>query len=315
MRRVVNLRRRRGNPAAAWVLGGGGARGAAQVGAIRALVEHGVQRPAAVYGASVGALDGAVMASRPDLRGTELLRELWLSDAARDVFRFHTVGAVLSRLSGQLGILSPAPVRRLIEQFQSITECQNFDDLEVQLKVVATDVIAGRRIVFRSGGLAPALLASAAIPGVFPPVIVDGQFCSDGGIVDNLPIGLAVEEGYARVLAIGLMGASQLAVRPSSWTNLVARTLQLSLHHRLLSDFERYRRQARITVICPVTRPEAAWDMDRAHVESLIERSRAATAELLDELGDSLFDRSAIYYLDLTETPKKGTTFTLAEAG
>jgi hypothetical protein len=113
------------------------------------------------------------------------------------------------------------------------------------------------------------------------------------------------------------MGASEPDARPTSWTNLVARTLQLTLHHRVLSDFERFKARARITVICPVTPPEAAWDMDRGHVESLIERSRDATADLLDEVGKSLWERSAIYYLDATgrSTRRRRREFILAEAG
>jgi len=309
------LRRAPARPAA-WVLGGGGARGAAQVGVLTALIEHGIGSPSAIYGASVGALDGAVLASGGDVDSVATLRRLWMSDAARHVFRFHTLSAVAARLSGQLGILSPGPVERLIREFESATGCADFEDLDIPLAVVATDVIAGRPIVFRSGRLAPALLASAAIPGVFPPVMVNGQWCSDGGIVDNVPVSLAVADGFACVLAVGLMGATTLSARPSSWTNLLARTLQLSLHHRLLSDFERLKRKARIVVICPVTRPEAAWDMDRGHVEALIEASREATGELLGELQDSLFARSAIHYLDLTGGSRaRWRVVSVAEAG
>jgi NTE family protein len=284
---------------------------------VQALYENGIEPPTSIFGASVGALDGAVLASRPGSAGADLLEQMWLSDAARDVFRFHTVNAILARFSGHLGILSPEPLKRLIAKFQWLTGCARFEDLQVPLQVVATDVIAGRPIVFRSGELAPALLASAAIPGVFPPVVVDGQYCSDGGVVDNMPIGLAVSEGYGRVLAIGLMGVSTIGARPASWSELLARTLQLTLHQRLLSDFERLKSTSRIVVICPLTPPQAAWDMKPSHVESLIEQARAATNDLLDGVGGALFRRSAIYYLDLVrDSHRHGRRpFGLADAG
>lgn len=299
----------------AWVLGGGGARGAAQVGTLLALLEAGIKLPSAIVGASVGALDGATLAARPGLEGAQILENLWLSGPAHQVFHVHPVGMFLSQVSGRFGPLSAEPVQKLIENFQSISGCRNFEDLKVKLLVVATDIDAGRPTVFRSGPLLPALLASTAIPGLYPPVRVHGRDCSDGGVVDNVPISTAVREGYRNVLAIGLMAGAQLRETPASWAELIARTLQLSLHQRLLSDFERLKSQARIAVICPITSPAAAWDMDKAHVQELIERSREATAALLARTGSRLFDRSAIHYLDLREHTMTATrTIWLADA-
>ena len=258
--------------------------------------------PAAVFGTSVGALHAAVIAARPSIEGAELLQELWLSRPAREVFHVHSVGTVLSRLAGRLGLLSAAPLRALVNEFESATGCATFEDLPLPLRVVATDLLAGCPIVFRSGPLAPALMASAAIPGVFPPVEVGDRVCSDGGIVDNAPISIAVDEGYGRILVVGVMAGGELREAPSTLAEIVARTLQLSLHNRLLSDFQRLRTRAKIVVICPITPPRAAWDMRLSHVQSLIKRSHEAACGLLSDVGRTLFDRSAIYYLDLGET-------------
>lgn len=314
MRRLVVPRPRKDRPTA-WVLGGGAARGAAQLGTIQALLESGAAPPTAVFGTSVGALDGAVIAARPSVEGAQLLRQLWLSGPAREVFHVHSLGAILSGLAGQLGLLSEGPLRALIELFESATGCTDFEDLRIPLRVVATDMLAGAPVVFRTGPLAPALMASSAIPGVFPPVEVGERVCSDGGIVDNAPISVAVHEGHGRILAIGLMAGGRLDEPPSSWSELIARTLQLSLHQRLLSDFQRLRRRARIVVICPITPPRAAWDMSLPHVQSLIERSYRAARNLLDRGGDNLFARSAIYYMDLAEgADREAGTAWLADA-
>jgi NTE family protein len=300
---------------AAWVLGGGAARGAAQVGTIRALIERGLAPPTAIFGTSVGALDGAVIAARPSLEGVGLLERLWLSSVARNVFRVHSMGLIRSRLTGQLGVLSSAPLERLIGEYQSATGCQTFDDLQIPLRVVSTDVLEGSSVLMGTGPLAPALLASASIPGVFPPVTIGHRMCADGGIVENLPITLAVDQGFARILAIDLMATLPLERPPASWSTMIARTLQLNLHHRLLSDFERLRKQAKIVVICPITPSELAWDMRRAHIKSLIERSYRSTSRFLDSMGNSLFERSAIHYLDLRTGAEYSTrTSWLAEA-
>ena len=315
--RIVVFKRghQKRRPGAAWVLGGGSARGAAQVGVILALLESGIKPPSAIVGASVGALDGAVLASSPNLEGAQLMRQLWMSPPAREVFHLHPVSAILSQLSGRLGPLSQQPVEKLIAAFESSSGCATFEDLRLPLRVVATDLDAGRLVAFSSGPLAPALLASTAIPGLFPPVKIDGRDYSDGGIVDNVPVAIAVREGYRRILAIGLMAGAELRDTPSSWTEVIARTLQLSLHQRLLSDFERLRTRARIVIICPITPTDAAWDMDPKHVESLIEQSRAATTRLLARKSEELFAKSAIHYLDLSQAERSATkTIWLADA-
>lgn len=317
MRPKITLHRRiwQSRSGTAWVLGGGGARGAAQVGTLLALLEVGIKLPSAIVGTSVGALDGATLAACPTLEGAHILERLWLSEPAHEVFHIHPVGMILSQMSGKFGPLSVEPVQKLIEKFESMSGCVNFEDLKLKLLVVATDIDAARPALFRSGPLLPALLASTAIPGLYPPVRVDGRDYSDGGVVDNVPISAAVREGYRNILAIGLMAGAQLRETPGSWAELIARTLQLSLHQRLLSDFERSKSRARIAVICPITPPAAAWDMDKSHVEELIERSREATAALLARIGSSLFARSAIHYLDLSEHPNTATkTIWLADA-
>jgi NTE family protein len=282
------------------VLGGGGARGAAQVGALLALFEADLEPPSRIIGASVGALNGATVAAYPSLAGTAMLRELWLSPQARGVFRAHPLTVVLSRLrTGSLTALPAANVRRVIDRAIQLIGVDTFEGLRVPLEVVATDIGAGRPHVFSRGELAPALQASTAIPGVFPAVEIEGTRYLDGGIVDNMPISMAVEEGARDVLGIELMAGGELERHPRNWPNLMARTLQLTLHHRVLADFERLRHTARVVLLCPVLPPEVGSDMRPGTVEALIEATRKSTLQLLASEGRRLFRRSAIHYLDL----------------
>jgi NTE family protein len=283
-----------------WVLGGGGARGAAQVGVIQALFEAGVEAPAAIVGTSVGALNGASIAAYPSLAGTMMLREVWLSRQAAEVFEAHPLGVIISGLRRDLlSVMPQQNVRNLINRAQALTGVTTFEQLRTPLAVVATDMNAGKPAVFRSGDLGPALLASTAIPGVFPSVRINDREHLDGGVVDNTPMNIAIDDGARDVLAISLMAGGEYEQAPASLPELIARTLQLSLHHQMLSDYERLRERARIVVLCPITAPTATWVMKRQHVESVMDAARHGTAELLKQRGSRLFRHSGIHYIPL----------------
>jgi NTE family protein len=282
------------------VLGGGGARGAAQVGVLQALFEGGLEPPVAVVGVSVGALNGSAIAAYPSLAGVMMLRELWMSRQALDVFRAHPLGVILSGLRrGQVSALPQDNVRRLVERAQTLTGITTFEQLRLPLAVVATDLNSGKPAVFRAGPLTPALLASTAIPGVFPSVKIDGREHMDGGVVDNTPFDIAIGDGAKEVLAISLMAGGENERAPARWQELIARTLQLSLHHQMLSDYERLSEKARIVVICPVTAPTATWEMKREHLDAVVEQSREAMGRLLAQRGSKLLRHSGIQYLEL----------------
>ncbi len=249
----------------------------------------------------MGALNAATIAAYPSVAGAHMLRELWFSRLARDVFRMHPLGIVLNRLRGSgLAAMPATNVVRLLERSIQLIGVDRFERLRVPLDVLATDIGAGRARVFRSGPLLPALQASTAIPGVFPAVRIEGAGYLDGGIVDNMPLSLAVEAGSREILGIALMAGGELTRMPGSWSELMARTLQLSLHQRMLSDFERVRGRARVAILCPVMGPGEGTDMSPQHVAGLVERARQATLRLLRERGRRLFRESAVHYLDVS---------------
>ena len=249
---------------------------------------------------SVGALNAATIAAYPSVAGARMLRELWSSPLARNVFRVHPIGIVLSRLRGASPTALPASnVVKLIKRSLHLTGIDSFERLKVPLQVLATDIGAGRARVFSSGDLLPALQASTAIPGVFPEVEIDGTGYLDGGIVDNMPVTLALEEGSRDVLGIALMAGGELERRPTSWAELMARTLQLSLHQRMLADFARVRRMGRVVILCPLLGPRDGLDMRPDRVDELVERTRHATMRLIHERGRRLLRESCIHYLRL----------------
>ena len=263
-------------------------------------MEAGIEPPVSIVGVSVGALNGSAIAAYPSLAGAMMLRELWVSPQAQTVFRFHPLGVLVSGLRRQqISAMPQQNVRQLVERAEALTGFTTFEQLRLPLAIVATDFNSGKPAVFRSGDLTPALLASTAIPGVFPSVDIEGRQHMDGGVVDNTPLDVAVGDGAKDVVAISLMAGGEHESVPDAWPELIARTLQLTLHHQMLSDYERLRDRARIVVLCPVTSPTATWQMRKSHLEAVMEGARSSTAALLARRGGRLFRHSGIHYLNL----------------
>src|SRR5207237_9628558 len=156
-------------------------------------------------------------------------------------------------------------VRRLVDRAESLTGFMTFEQLRLPLSIVATDFNSGRKAIFRSGDLTPALLATTAIPAVFPSVIIDGREDLDGGVVDNTPLDVAVDEGAKDILAISLMAGGDHEDPPTSRPEPIPHTLQPTLHHQTLGEYQRLADHARKVGLRPVTAPPAAPEMPRVH--------------------------------------------------
>ncbi len=180
----------------AFVLSGGGAFGSVQVGMLRALARHGIH-PDLVVGSSVGSLNGAIIAADP-VAAPDRLADLWTTMSRDQVFGHGLLGAVRN-LAVRRTLSSFDQLSSLIDQHLT---ADHFDDLSVPLGAVATDAAIGEPEILRTGPLKPALLASAAIPGVFPAVTIDGRPYVDGGVSANLPIRQAIAFGARSVIAL-----------------------------------------------------------------------------------------------------------------
>lgn len=175
----------------AFVLAGGASLGAVQAGMVEVLGAAGIL-PDLIVGSSVGALNGAWLASHPGPEGAQLLREVWLSVRRRDVFPFSPV-RIVRGLTGRIDhTVSPAPLARWMSVRAPFFQ---LEQAAIPLHVVATDFSTGRPVVLSTGDAIEALLASAAIPGVFPPVEINGRLLVDGGLAANTPVSQAIDLG------------------------------------------------------------------------------------------------------------------------
>jgi NTE family protein len=184
------LQGKRGPRTVGLALGGGGARGLAHIAVLEAFDELGV-KPVAIAGTSVGAVMGAAYAS--GMTGAEIRRfavEV-LRDSAKTTRRLVSLQFGLIRESGLFSALPmQADALAIVREFLKDVLPENFEDLKIPLKVVATDYWAREEVVFDSGPLLPAVAASAAIPGVARPVEFAGRVLIDGGAINPLPFDL-----------------------------------------------------------------------------------------------------------------------------
>lgn len=158
------------------VLSGGGSLGAVQVGMMLALAEHGVA-PDLLVGTSVGAINGAYLAGRPGREGVEALAGIWSSVRRSDIFPVQPALGLLV-LAGQADHFVPHDkLRRLLERHLN---CTNLEDASCRLRVVASEVRTGKQVVLSHGPVIDAVLASVAVPGVFPPVRIGRRDLMEG---------------------------------------------------------------------------------------------------------------------------------------
>ena len=274
-------------PRTAFVLGGGGKWGAVEVGMLAALTDAGIE-PDLIVGTSIGAINGAVYATDPSPIAIERLESLWKSPATREALS----GSMLTRLKN-VGQLRPAlndhtAIRELL---RTTVYVRHFDELAVSFQCVAASIERAAERWFSDGDLVEALLASASVPGLFPPVEIDGEHYYDGGLVNSVPVDRAIRLG-ATELYVLQVGRIEKPLRPPS-----------RIHEPALVAFEIARRHRFGTLmddppcgitlhVLPTGKPvdytdtrQLRWS-DLGDTPTMIETARAATAAYLAEAGE-----------------------------
>ena len=213
-------------PNTAFVFDGGGSLGAVEVGMLKALTSYGVQADL-VVGSSVGAINAAFFAGEPTGDGVQRLEQIWLGVRRRNVFPIGPLGSFLGFFGWRDHLLDPTPLRRLIERN---IQYRQLEEARIPCHLVATDLIGGGDVRFSSGPAVEILLASTAIPAVFPPVRIGERYLIDGSIVNNSLISIAVELGATRVIVLST-GFSCSIERPPRGALAMALMLRIFSSH------------------------------------------------------------------------------------
>ena len=213
----------------AFVLGGGGVLGAVEVGMLRALLERGIA-PDLVVGTSVGAINGAFVARDPSLSVIDRLAELWITVAGgREVYADGPVRTVRRVVGSGTHAYPVEPLRdRLVAELGELT----FEDLPVRLQVCAASIERAAEHWFTSGPLVPAVVASAAVPGLLPPARVGDEHYLDGGIVNSIPVGRAAVLGATRIFVLQVGRIDRPLVPPRRPWEVARVSFEIARRHR-----------------------------------------------------------------------------------
>ncbi len=181
----------------AFVLSGGGPLGAIQAGQLRAVLEAGI-KPDLIIGVSAGALNGAAIAAAPVIETAVMLEQTWSRLRREDVFAGTASARAWHLVRRHPNVFDPSGLAALVA---ALIHVDDLADLSVEFEAVTLNLDASRLDYHRSGNPAAVLLASSALPGMFPPVVIDGDRHVDGGIANNLPLQRARDLGVTRIIA------------------------------------------------------------------------------------------------------------------
>lgn len=275
----------------ALVLGGGGLKGFAHIGVLRALEELRVE-PVVFAGTSIGSLIAAAYAGGASVgemeqRATALRR--------RDLFRINRRGMVLERMQSR-SIYLAGPLRSLIAE---VAPAKTFAELGKRLLVNTVDLARGTQVVWglpglRNANVGEAVYASCALPGFFPPNNMEGRMCVDGGVIDNLPVAIAAA-GMDGVIAVDT-GSTDLAeennVADQGFAATYMRAATTMMHALQLIPFIRWSSPPMILIRPRIN--HIGW-FSFSHSEELIEAGYRAAMDALSNCEECFSSPGGVF--------------------
>lgn len=215
------------------VLGGGGAKGAAEVGVLKVLEEAGI-KPDYICGTSIGSIVGGLYAAGYSAAELETMFQTqeWLSlltdrssSLANEPYKVdndvtYIFGfPIIDRKAKGLGVMKGSSIEHMLDSMVCAKGCKDFQSLKIPFCCVAADIRSGTEVILREGSLARAMRASMAIPAIFKPVEIDDRKLVDGGMLNNLPVDVCREMGADIIIAVDLQQNEQ---KPRPQTDLSA---------------------------------------------------------------------------------------------
>ena len=275
----------------ALVLGGGGLKGFAHIGVLRALEELRIE-PLLFAGTSIGSLIAAAhVGGMPVSEMADRARSL----RRRDLFRINRIGMVLERMRSP-SIYQEEALRELV---RSVVPDKPFSAMEKTLLVNTVDLERGSQVVWglrglRDASVAEAVYASCALPGFFPPSEIEGRSCVDGGVIDNLPVGIA-SAGMDGVIAVDT-GSTDLVAENNVGVNGFAATYMRAattmMHALQLVPFTKWTSPPMILIRPRIN--HIGW-FSFSHTDELIEAGYQAAMDALSDYKAFLSSESGVF--------------------
>jgi NTE family protein len=272
----------------ALVLAGGGVRGAVQIGMLQVLTEHGFV-PDRIYGSSVGAVNGVAFAGDPTRRGVEHMTEIWRGLSRDLVYPQGRLHGPWLYVQQRESVYSNKGLRAVIEAGINF---ELLEDAPVPVEVVATSLTDGGERWFSQGSAVDAVLASAAIPAVFPAVEIDGERFIDGGVINNVPISRAVDSGASRIVVLLCSPLDLVPAVPKRPVEAMLNALFISIHARFARDLARVPPGIEVIVCSGVDGSLRDFD-DFSTTDDLIAQGRREAAKIVRRYGLGLSGATA----------------------
>ncbi len=268
----------------AFVLGGGGSRGALQVGALEMLLEAGI-RPEMVIGTSVGALNAAFFASEPTMDGLNRLRAVWLQMNQKEIYPGNNSAALFNMLRGKASLFENDNMRALLERHLPF---DRFADLALPCYAVATDIDTGEVVAFgddKDDLVVDGLMSSTALVPAHPPWPVGERRFIDGGFGATLPVRQAIARGATQIIALNLTTPPPPHERLQSALEIMLHTSSLMMGQKTEADLEYASERVDLTLIelesdasIPISdfsQTAARLEMGRALAETALAQTRS----------------------------------------
>ncbi|CAN5831877.1 patatin-like phospholipase family protein [soil metagenome] len=262
----------------AFVLSGGGNLGAVQVGMLQALFERGIE-PDLIVGCSIGAFNGAVVAAERGPTNLGLLQELWRDLDVRQVVPSSVIPPVVQMARRGTALHQNDRLRVFLERSLPV---RTFAELAIPFECVATAIEAVEEVWFDRGDLVESILASAAIPGVFPSVTIDGVRYLDGAIVNDVPVSRAVDRGATTIYVLHVGAFERPRPEPRRPIDVALQASWIARYHRFKRDLAHVPAGVE-TVVLPTGQPPVLRFDDLGHSDELMINSYQATAAFLDD--------------------------------
>ena len=264
----------------ALVLAGGSTRGAIQIGMLQVLAEHGFV-PDRVYGSSVGAINGAGFAADPTRAGVERMAQIWLGLKREDVYPQGRLHGPWLYLQQRDAVYSNSGLRTIVSLGFPF---ERLEESTIPLEVVATSLTDGGERWFTQGPAVAPILASAAMPAIFPPVEIDGERYIDGGVVNNVPIQRAIDGGATRIVVL-LCSPPIVTPTPSRRpVEGMVNALLIAIHARFVRDMAHLPEGVEV-ILCSGPEGTTRDFDDFSTTEHLIALGRAEASEIVRRYG------------------------------
>jgi NTE family protein len=259
----------------AFVLSGGGSLGAVQVGMLQALAAHGIE-PDLLVGTSAGAMNAAWVGAHGTSAGSlSGLADIWTALRRRDVFPVDVRTALRGLLGHSPAVTCADRLRQLVASHAGV---EMLEEAVIPVHLVTADLLSGLNVTLSTGPLVTGVLASAAIPGIFPPVAREGGYLIDGGVAHRTGVAEAVDLGATMVYVLPAGSPCALPAPPSSAIGTALHALTLLIEQRVARDVADLAGAVTIKVLPPLC-PLRTSAADFTHGADLIARSHRASLE------------------------------------